>query len=935
MRGLSPFLVCGWLVANSALQAQVTGNRAPTAGGATPTPAPTAPAGNPAPAPDRIVILGSNIRSTDLEAVSPRTLLDEEAIRRTGTTSLGELFRLFPQNNAGAFTENQNDSLAPGGAAVSLRGLGPDATLVLVNGRRVAPYPFAQNGVAAFVDLNSLPLAAIERIEVLRDGASAIYGTDAIAGVVNVGLRQGFQGTEVETGYGNTTDTDTGEYRLALVAGLNDARRGFEGVFVADYFKRNALFQGDRYFSESIDQRRQGGSSFLSSSGDPGSVFDPITGNPLGVPANSDGTPTVAEFRRGFNRFDRAPFQPLVPETERYGFYGRASLRLAPSLDAFAEAGYRASFTRQSLAPTPIEGDVENIAVPAANPFNPFGQDVFFRYRVTEAGAREDQISADTYRFVGGLKARLPGRWETETALLFSESRVEDETFNNLSRQAVVDALAQTDPLTAFNVFGAGNNVNNPATINALRVQTTRDGKSSLLGADLKADGPVFKLPAGDLAAAFGVEYRDEDLQDQFDDLVSAGGVIDVNATSASGGRDVFSGYGEILIPVFSPDFAAPGFTSLEIQAAFRAENSSDFGATVKPKVAVAWRPVKDWVLLRGSYGQGFRAPSLVQLFTGAVTFSQELGDAARFASTGADEDASSPLQVIAGGNPDLEPEESENFSAGFVLTPPIVPGLSLALDFFRIEVEGAIATLDPQFILDNEGDFPGFVQRAPPTEADRALGVPGRVLLVNSRFQNLGRVVVDGFDAEAAYESPRTSWGTFGLRASGAYLNSFEQKASPNEPNRELVDSYTRPEFRGRFETAWRLGGFEAVAAVNYTDSFDDARNERVVQSSTTVDAQVSYRFGLRTLPPVGEAGKATIVDPKRAPSPGKGAPAVAITPTATVDRRLFDGLAMTAGVRNLFDEEPPFANNVAGYAVPFDDPRQRFVYVNMRKKF
>ena len=207
------------------------------------------------------------------------------------------------------------------------------------------PIPFAQNGITAFVDLNSIPLAAIQQIDILRDGASAIYGTDAIAGVVNVRFLEKFDGALVSIGYGNTTDTDTSEYRASLITGYTNESSGTELVVVADYFHREALFQVDRYFSLSIDQRRQGGSSFLSSVANPGTVFDPVTGDPLRVPADSDGTPEVGEFLPGRNRFDRAPFQPLVPETERWGFTTRAKVRLAPAVDLFAEFGYRNIFT--------------------------------------------------------------------------------------------------------------------------------------------------------------------------------------------------------------------------------------------------------------------------------------------------------------------------------------------------------------------------------------------------------------------------------------------------------------------------------------------------------------------------------------------------------------------------------------------------------------
>ncbi len=873
---------------------------------------------------DRLVVTGSNIRSDSPPSV-PETIFSRENVERSGADSLGDFFRNLPQNSGPTFTENQNDSLAPGGSAIALRGLSPDATLVLLNGRRLAPYPFAQNGITAFVDLNSIPLAAIRQIDILRNGASPIYGSDAIAGVVNVRFLEKFDGALVSAGYGDTTDTDTSEYRAALVSGYTDEARGFEAVVVADYFHREALFQTDRYFSRSIDQQRQGGSRFLSSVANPGTVFDPVTGDPLQVPADSDGTPEVSEFTPGRNRFDRAPFQPLVPETERGGVYTRLKGRLAPNVDLFTEFGYRRVNTTQQVAPAPIEGDVENISVPATNPFNPFGDDVVFRYRVTEAGPRIDDITTDAYRAVAGVNVTLPEHWNLEGAFLYSESDTEVQTSNNLSRPALLAALADTDPTTALNVFGAGNNVNNPDTIRSLLVTTTRNGESRILGGDVTLDGPLFKLPGGTLSAAVGLEYRHEQLDDHFDPFATSGGVIDLNSTSANGARDVIGGFAEFFAPLVSPEMQIPGINHLELQVAVRGDGYSDFGSTVNPKVGLAWRPLPEWLLVRASYSTGFRAPSLVQSSTGSLTFSQELQDTTRFAVTGAPEDESSSIQILSGGNPDLDAEESDNFSAGFVLTPPILPGLTLSADFFQIKVESSIASLDPQFILDNEGDFPGLVVRAPASASDQAVGIPGTVLLVNTQFQNLGFVKVQGVDAALEYLTPATPVGKFSLRLDAAFIDSYEQQASAAEPVRDLAGTYLRPRVRGRAQLGWRLGGFEAVTTFNYTDTYEDAGSARTVDYSTTFDALIEYRF----------ADKAQPVSAPATPNDKKMVVPTSGAPGASPRRDWLSGVALRAGVLNIFDDAPPFADNVAGYPVGLEDPRQRFVFFGVEKKF
>ena len=355
---------------------------------------------------------------------------------------------------------------------------------------------------------------------------------------------------------------------------------------------------------------------------------------------------------------------------------------------------------------------------------------------------------------------------------------------------------------------------------------------------------------------------------------------------------------------------------------AVRADGYSDFGSTVNPKIALAWRPVPDWLLVRASFSTGFRAPSLVQSSTGSLTFSQDLQDTTRFAVTGAPEDESSSVQILSGGNPDLDAEDSDNFSTGIVFTPPTLPGLTLSADFFRIKIDNAIASLDPQFILDNEADFPGLVVRAPASATDEALGIPGNLLLVNTQFQNLGFVKVQGVDATLEYLSPATRFGRFSFRADAALIDSFEQQASAAEPVRDLAGTYLRPRARVRTQAGWGIGGFDALFTFNYTDTYEDAGGERTVDYQTTFDAFVEYRFGHKA--------------PVSAPSSLSKDKKMVVPPASPVQRYdWLSGLVLQAGVLNIFDDPPPFANNPFGYPVGLEDPRQRFVFFGLEKKF
>jgi len=252
-----------------------------------------------------------------------------------------------------------------------------------------------------------------------------------------------------------------------------------------------------------------------------------------------------------------------------------------------------------------------------------------------------------------------------------------------------------------------------------------------------------------------------------------------------------------------------------------------------------------------------------------------------------------------------------------------MVPGLTLSGDFFQIEIENSVASLDSQFIVDNEADFPGLVTRAAPSARDVALGIPGTLLLVNTTFQNLGFIEVEGVDGSLEYVAPQTSVGTFTLRLEAAYIHSFKQQASAAEPIRELIDTFARPEFRGRAQAGWRIGGFEAITTFNYIDSYEDFTGDRLVDYDTTVDVLLEYRFGRNR---DASAAQADAGDKKM----------VAELSTAAGRRRSWtDGVAVRTGVRNIFDDPPPFANNTAGYPVPLNDPRQRFVFFDVEKRF
>jgi iron complex outermembrane receptor protein len=891
-----------------------------------------------------VVITGSNIARSDYEGPQSTIIYDSQKIERTGARTVTELLQKLPQNTAG-FTDQVNTGLSfsPGAAAASLRGLGVKATLVLLNGRRVAPFPLAQNGTDAFVDLNGIPISAVERIEILKEGASAVYGSDAIAGVINVILKTNYTGAEVETYYGNTTEKDAAEVRESFLSGF--ANEKFHIMVTGNYMHRNPLADVDRDFSESADHRRQGGLDLRSVRSNPGTIF--FSGNAMfpdgvvAVPPGGNGRTNVPGFDPNTyflpgilpdgnfrNRFDFNKYTELISETERWGGYlsfgytlfdwsdksapsdGKEAKafvpRVGPKLEFFGEAGYQSIKSVTRVAPTPPDSAGDNIFVPATNPYNPFGEDVQFLWRAVEAGPRRDRVETDDYRYLGGLRlSELPKNWTAEVAFLYTEDNVVDHSYGGfLSVAKVQAALNDTNPATALNIFGDGQGINNPNTIKGLVIKPRNDGIAYIYGEDFKANGEVFDLPAGPIKLAIGGEYREEALAQRTSEPL--GTIVGFGGAGSDGDRDVRSLFYEFAIPVTSDKWNIPGVRKLEFSIAQRYDDYSDFGNVTKPKFGFAWKPLGG-LLVRGAYSEGFRAPSLPELFTGAVNSFDTVVNP----RTGIGTD----VPITTGGNPNLLPETSYSYFLGFVADPPFIPGLTLQVDFYRIEQRNLISQPTAQFIVDN---FPN----------DVTYDANNNITHLNSSFRNLGTVVTDGVDMELTYRL-ETKIGTFILDSEFAFINSLEEVVIPGTPNQEFVDTFAIPEFKMINRLTYQKGGFEFTAAVNYIDSYDDNAGTakspiRKVGSWTTVDLQASYEFAFT---------------PEDLPnySKDKGGKSVKETVPGTLTgwKKWLNGTKITVGCLNVGDADPPFSNIEEGYDTSTADPTGRFVYASLRKKF
>ena len=469
---------------------------------------------------EKTVITGSNIKRIDAETVAPVDIITREQIERSGLPTIAEVLRNVPANTGGSFNEQFSNSFAPGASGISLRGLGQKTTLVLINGRRTAGYGFAQNLQDTFVDLNSIPSSAVERIEILKDGASAIYGSDAIAGVVNVILRRDFRGVEVgaSTGFYDSKK----EYSANITGGLGDLAKDKFNIFgVFDFFKRQELLLVDTDFGKSRDKRGEaGGQNFQSITG---GIFrnavptangsfttgttaraiascpNPITAAravELGLLAETSALATTAG--NTFCLRDINNEISALPGTKRYGFLGRGVFDITPNLQAYGEVGLSRVQTFQTftypffnttaLRPTPagLSPFTFNVAFAPGVAGNPLGTNALYTGPFYDIGKRTQDIESDTGRFLAGLKYTFAG-WDGDSAIGYAKNKVDQEGHNRLSKTGVAAAFGVTTavqppiPLSTSSTYNLNNQtVNSAAVLASMAVDVPRKSSSEL-----------------------------------------------------------------------------------------------------------------------------------------------------------------------------------------------------------------------------------------------------------------------------------------------------------------------------------------------------------------------------------------------------------------------------------------------------------------------
>jgi outer membrane receptor protein involved in Fe transport len=855
-----------------------------------------------------VLVTGSLIPTVELITPTALDSYTDEAIKKSGAATVQQLLKLIPSTYGVA---NFGDSQGNGGdgtAAVGLRGI-DGGTLVLINGRRLAPNQFLGRGN---VDINAIPVAAIDHIEVLKDGASAIYGADAVAGVINVILKKDFNGVEMDGRYGNTTDTDVSEYSFSFVTGVSNEKSG--ALVGASYYKSNTLFSYDRERSTPDLADPLQYQLNTSSTGNPGRIGNGQLGTGgIGLiytgaaGTNPTSTSDFRDFDSTTDRFNFNVFTPAIRPSERWYIFGNAHHQIFDDkLEFFTELSYAHTISFNQLAPTPIVGEAV-IPIPATNPFNLFGVDIdAWRYRLLEAGPRTEDNFGDIYRFVGGFRGKVPDRpWEWELAVMYSQDDRLQIQGGDVNQSNLEDALQDTDPATAFNPFG---NTGNNATVTDFVTQTLFQRATSRIAQwDARINGDLFEIPAGTVKLAFGGGMFNEVGEYRPDQATKDGNTVGFNQSLPfRGERDVGSVFAEVAIPVFSEEKNIPLFHAFEIRAAGRFDDYSDFGDTENPRVSFKWQPVDETITLRGSYGTSFQAPNFDRLYLTAQGFPEILvpvmaPDGTVYTNGGAFDQPSDGGLFLS--DPNLKPQTSDNYTIGVVWEPKmeVLKGLTVSVDYYRIEIHDFFAQ-STQFVADNFS----------PSDINPLTGNPyitvssaGDLIGLEVPQLNLDLTRTDGLDISAIYEFETDNFGKFTIAGNWNYILTFEQRTAPGNPIIDRLGDFSIdelgfqsvPRLKGDVGMTWEYEDFTFGVTGHYTHSYRDdalaAPADEVVSAIWTVDLQMSYRF-----------------------------------PTETT---------VTFGIINIADEPPPqvFAAFADQYDRDFHDLRQRFWYVAVNQKW
>ena len=857
---------------------------------------------------DRVQVTGTRISRADIEGALPVTTIDREAIELSGEANAADLIRNLSFNTQGA-PRPESGTTAAGFAGANLRGLGSSRTLVLIDGRRMPESP----ELGSSNNLNQIPMAAVDRIEILSDGASAVYGSDAIGGVINIITRSDFTG--VEAMYGRSWpareggDTEEGSIlmghegtRGSLMAGVN-------------YSQRDIVWQRDREWS-------RGGASIFSNNmyQQPVPGVDPVQHPEFGsaVPGGCEGDswtiqPGTDEYgfqddSAGQCLYDFTALAADEAKNTTSSLFVRGNYEINMDWDLYmnSQVDRVQSFGRYAPVPsspwpgglpTASPGDPNHPATPAGlGGLNPnyqddtyqdlAGQDVFIAHRFDALGPRDSFGESTVYDLDVGAEGRI-GDWDLDFGMRHNEYR-----FVDLGKNYVVGELAQ-------NFIDSGDyNMYDPYAVeedvaNQMINTISRDTFFEMQEIHGAAATDIGMLPAGPVQMVVGGEYREEDYQDEFDPLQESGQIVGSAGSSAAGDREAMAVFSEVLIPVLD---------DLELDIAARYDEYSDYGSDVSPKIAFRYQPM-DELTLRGSYGEGFRAPPLSVLAAEPAFSAAGVVDPPTAQVLGVDPGQEVQITTYSIANPELESENSEQFSLGAAFQP--TEWLNGSLDYYNIQITNQITGVSAQQIINcidgdeevcppdlsdwNEEGVDAGPDPDPSLGLGRLRGPDGNVTFAQTGSTNLGEIETDGLDLNLRTSFDLGEWGRVGQTLQWSHVMSFEVDGN------DVVGNVGNPENRGSLQNQWAYSDFQVSFNIDYIDyqsTTADTQDDGATPSWTTYNLQGNWY----------------------APWDGR----------------------ITVGVRNLTDEDPPLdAGFGRGFNFDLYDGYGRQPYVRYTQSF
>lgn len=814
---------------------------------------------------ERIEVTGSRLKGVDMEGANPLQSFSHDDIAKRGYETVSEFLRDLPQaSSAGTFSETGGvagaDGAPAGASGVSLRGLGSSSTLVLINGRRVAVDSFA-NGSDSFVNVNAIPLSAIERIDVLTDGASSIYGSDAIAGVINFILRKDFVGHEISAQYGDdTSDHDASRKNLTYAGGFETENSNT--TLIVDYATRNPIFNEDRPITVTYES----------------STRMTIDGQDYAEQWCGDDT------QRGGSRcnYDYVIQRAIQPDFENIGTSFNHVYRVDDGLAFFAEGMYQKNTGSSYEAPAGysvnVPGDADYLPQYVRDidlQDGSVSDVILVRTRFPER--RIQEYDTQSYRLLAGLRGEL-GYWFWEGAATYGKSINEVTNVSGYMNGPRVDDAVVSG---AFNPFNLGRD-SSAEQIAALRDPGVRKGESKVMSIDFNISGDLFELPVGMVSSVFGGEYRSEELFDKPSVNAVNNEIIGLGASDAAADREQYAIYGEFNLPVTD---------SFDVIAALRYDYYSDFGGDVNPKVSLRYRPI-DSLVLRASWSTGFRAPSLSQLGAGTSLGSQYINcgvgepynalcgvDGAEFGELEFDQETV--------GNKDLDAEQSEAINAGFSWN--LTDELQFTMDYWRYE-HTDIVDIDASTTLDACISDQQNIYSSVEAMADKfgcVVDGQGDIRFLRTGYFNVGSQKTDGLDYNINYRLETGAVGEFKFYLAGTETFSFERQVTSSSPAEDLLgrlsgaNEIARPERVIDLGSDWLFEHWTANLSGHYISSMGDGDfkfDNETVDSWLTFSASLGYEFDAHN--------------------------------------------SLVLSVRNLTDEEPPYASSPTnGYASSVHD--------------